>query len=117
MVKVINFLNHKKNIQSHPEKTPEYNVWGSGVESCQEVITNYDKGPEGVRTYYDQYIVGAIMGMMVALEETSTIDNGDDLVGQTLYYCRECPAEPLYWAITQTTNLLRGLPAGISADK
>lgn len=106
MAKVINFLNSITNCQ----KLPEYNVWGSGVEPCKEVIANYDSGSDGVKTYYNQYIVGAVTGMMVALEETSQINNGDDLIAQTLFYCREHPFEPLYWAISQTTNLLRGLP-------
>ena len=113
MTKIINFSNFKE----QQPNVPEYNVWGSGVESCKEVIANYDQGPEGVKNYYNQYIIGAIMGMMVAHEATCQIDNGDDLIGQTLFYCRECPSEPLYWAIIQTTNLLRGLPLGPSTHE
>ena len=113
MTKVINFSNSKyKNFT-----IPEYNVWGSGVETSQQVIANYDSGSDEVKNYYNQYIVGAIMGMMVALEETSQIDNGDDLIAQTIFYCREHPSEPFYWAITQTTNLLRGLPLGSSTHE
>jgi len=114
MTKIIHFDNSLSNFQNKSEIVPEYNVWGSGVETCKEVIANYDQGPEGVKNYYNQYIVGAIMGMMVAHEATCQIDNGDDLIGQTLFYCREYPSEPLYWAIIQTTNLLRGLPLGPS---
>ena len=113
MTKVISFFNSR---DKHFNKS-EYNVWGSGVENCKEVIINYDEGSDGIKTYYNQYIVGAIMGMMVALEETSQIDNVDDLIAQTLFYCREYPSEPLYWAITQTTNLLRGLPLGSSTHE
>ena len=113
MTKIINF----SNLEEQQSKEPEYNVWGSGVETCKEMIINYDGGSDGVKNYYNQYIVGAIMGMMVALEETCQIDNGDDLVAQTLFYCREYPSEPLYWAIIQTTNLLRGLPLGPSTHE
>ena len=67
MAKVINFLHPSINYQN----IPEYNVWGSGVEICKDVVASYDEGPEGVKNYYNQYIVGAITGMMVALEETS----------------------------------------------
>ena len=91
MAKLINFLHPSKNYRI----IPEYNVWGSGVEICKDVVASYDEGPEGVKNYYNQYIVGAITGMMVALEETSQIDNGDDLIAQTLFYCREHPLEPL----------------------
>ena len=117
MSKIIPFDNSLSNFQNKSEIVPEYNVWGSGVESCKEVIANYDQGSEGVKNYYNQYIVGAITGMMVAHEATCQIDNGDDLIGQTLFYCREYPSEPLYWAIIQTTNLLRGLPLGPSTHK
>jgi len=67
MAKVINFLHPSNNYQI----IPEYNVWGGGVEICKDVIASYDEGPQGVKNYYNQYIVGAITGMMVALEETS----------------------------------------------
>jgi len=117
MSKIIHLDKSLSRRQHQSESLPEYNVWGSGVEICKDVIASYDEGPEGVKNYYNQYIVGAITGMMVALEETSQIDNGDDLIAQTIFYCREYPSEPLYWAITQTTNLLRGLPLGPSTHE
>ena len=117
MTKIIHLDKSLSSIQHQSKSLPEYNVWGSGVEFCKEVVANYDQGSEGVKNYYNQYIVGAIMGMMVAHEATCQIDNGDDLIAQTLFYCKEHPSEPLYWAITQTTNLLRGLPLGLSTHE